>query len=599
MEEDKLSRLSEEIAALKARVEQLEGRLGARAEAAPTPPPTPPPQVARPAPVPPPPRPATPRVRARPDRSGLEAEIGGNWLNKIGAVALVLGIAFFLKYAIDNRWINETGRIIVGIIVGLACVYGGEYFQKKELPKYAQGISGAGIAILYFTIFAAFAFYRLVPQLPAFAFMILVTITAIALSVRHNAIAIAILGIIGGFLTPALIRGGVGGEGDNTVGLFTYIAILDLGILGITKYKDWRALNLLSLAGTSLVFAGWAADYYLPKKLGITMLYLTIFYAIFAAQSFVQNVVAKRPMNAADILMAVGTPILYFATSYSLLMHDYRIYLGIFAVVVAAVYIIFSRQVQIAGYEDRSLRLLYLSVGAAFLIVAIPIQLKQHWITIGWAAEAAVIAGIGFYMNSLRTRYVALGLLVLVVIRLLFWETVTQVTTLFLNQRFGTFLFAIAMIALVAWLYRRYRDVTSPSEAGLPTVLVIGANLLMIWVLSFEVTEMVSRTVENGFREISASAVALSAVWVVYGVIMLAVGVGLRYRPARIMAIALFGIVIAKTFLYDVWILEKVYRVIAFVGLGVVLLVASYIYQTHRDQIRQFMRGEENREGET
>ncbi|HET6454714.1 MAG TPA: DUF2339 domain-containing protein, partial [Armatimonadota bacterium] len=122
---------------------------------------------------------------------------------------------------------------------------------------------------------------------------------------------------------------------------------------------------------------------------------------------------------------------------------------------------------------------------------------------------------------------------------------------------------------------------------------------LMIWVLSFEVTEMVSRTVENGFREISASAVALSAVWVVYGVIMLAVGIGLRYRPARIMAIVLFGLVIAKTFLYDVWILEKVYRVIAFVGLGVVLLVASYIYQTHRDQIRQFMRGEENREGET
>lgn len=596
MEEDKVSRLSEEIAVLRARIEQLEGRLGVEAQVAPAPPPTPPPQFVAPQPAPPP-RPVAPPIR--PDRSALEAEIGGNWLNKIGAVALVLGIAFFLKYAIDNRWIDETGRIIIGIIVGLACVYGGEYFQKKQLPKYAQGISGAGIAILYFTIFAAFAFYRLVPQLPAFAFMILVTVTAIALSVKHNAIAIAILGIIGGFMTPVLMRSPIGGEGDNTIALFTYIAILDLGILGMTKYKDWRALNLLSLAGTTIVFAGWSAEYLEPKKLGVTMLYLTIFYVIFAAQSFVQNVTARRPMNSADIVMAVATPILYFGTSYSLLTKDYHVYLGLFAVVVAAVYVIFSRQVQIAGYQDRSLRLLYLAVGAGFLIVAIPIQLKQHWITIGWAAEAAAIAGIGFYMNSLRTRYIALGLLGLVVIRLLFLETSKYGVTPFANQRFGTFLFAIAVLVLVSWLYSRYREVTTSREKTFQALLVLSANFLMIWILSVEVTAVISKTVSDGFREMSINALTLSAVWVVYGVAMLMAGIHLRHRPIRIMAMMLFGLVILKTFLYDVWTVERVYRVIAFIGLGVALLVASYIYQIHRDRIRQIVGAEESNAGRT
>ena len=138
MQDDQESKLSEEIARLNARISELEQlmrtHLAAQQGAAPqktsqaavappapaqpqppAPPPLPPP-VARPAP--------TPVSSAR-----IEAEIGGNWLNKIGAAALVLGMAFFLTYAIENRWIDETGRIIIGLIVGMACLYGGEYYQ--------------------------------------------------------------------------------------------------------------------------------------------------------------------------------------------------------------------------------------------------------------------------------------------------------------------------------------------------------------------------------------------------------------------------------------------------------------------------------------
>ena len=315
MEQDRVSQLWDEVQRLNARVLELEQALGERRAEAPRPPPQPAPTVQAAAPpptpvapqAPPPPRPAPVPAGA----GGLEAEIGGNWLNKIGAVALVLGMAFFLKYAIDNRWINETGRIMIGLIVGLACLFGGEHFQKRNLNRYAQGISGAGIAILYFSIYAAFGFYDLIPQLPAFLFMILVTITAIAVSVRYDAITIAVLGIIGGFMTPVLMQKPGGGGGDSQIQLFTYIAILDLGILGATYYKNWRSLNMLSLAGTALVFAGWWGDSYEPKKLGVTLVFLTIFYVIFAAQSFVQNVLARRTMNAADLLMVGNNPRLY------------------------------------------------------------------------------------------------------------------------------------------------------------------------------------------------------------------------------------------------------------------------------------------------
>ena len=597
MEKDPVSELREEVQRLSARITELEQAVKARPIQQEQPAPrtvepmraAAPPQPVAPTPTPsPPPTPPPTVTLPRAEAGDLEAEIGGNWLNRIGAVALVLGMAFFLQYAIANRWINETGRIVIGIVIGLACIFGGEHFQKRGLGRYAQGLSGAGIAILYFSIYAAFAFYQLIDQLPAFAFMILVTVTAIAVSVRYDAIVIAILGIVGGFLTPVLMQKPGGGEGDSMIQLFTYVAILDLGILGTTYYKNWRALNLLSLGGTVMLFAGGSV----PGKLGVTMLFLTIFYVIFAAQSFVQNVLAKRPMNSADLLMVIATPILYFATSYFLLKPEFYIYLGLFTVVIGAVYLIFANRVEIVGYEDRSLRLLFLCIAAGFIIVAVPIQLKQHWVTIGWAAEAAVIAWIGFYMNSARTRYVAAGLFGLVGWRLVLFDTWApmyekQVLVPFFNARFAVFLFAIAMGVLVTWLYSRYREQTTDSEKVIQVILVLGANFLMIWALSVEVLHSLS--VYGLGYDPSTQSFALSAVWAFYAAVMLAVGIALRYRPARIMAMIVLGIVIVKSFLVDVWTLEKLYRIIAFVGLGVLLLLASYVYQIQRERIRRII----------
>jgi len=591
MADDQVSRLSEEIDRLSARVAELE-RLLREHVGAPRPeelraPPPPAAPEARPQPAPPPPiapPPAQPAPSARPAESRLEAEFGGNWLNKIGAIALVLGMAFFLKYAIENRWIDETGRIIIGLAIGLACVYGGEYFQKRNLPLYAQGISGAGVAILYFTIYAAFAFYQLVPQAPAFAFMFVVTITAIAISVRHDAIAIAILGIIGAFLTPVLLQNSGIDGGDSGIQLFTYIAVLDLGILGITRYKGWRSLNILSLIGTALIFQGWAWENYSPDKLGVTMLFLTIFFAIFAAQSFVQNVIARRSLNTADIFMAIVTPILYFTASYSLLADAYRIYLGVFSAVMAALYLALAHNVRIIQFEDRRVRLIFLGVATAFLTLAIPIQLRGHWITIGWSVEAAVLAAIGFNLNSVRTREVALLLLVLVLWRLLFRDAPAEVRLPFLNDRFTTFLVAIAISALIAWMYGRYRESLAPRESKVPAALVLGSNFLMIWALSLEAIEWV--WLAQPSAPWSAVSLVLSAVWLVYGTLMLAGGIILGYRPVRIMALILICLVILKSFLIDVWWLQRLHRIIAFISLGVVLFAASYIYQARRRRMR-------------
>ena len=594
MQNDQESKLSEEIARLNARISELEQlmRTHLAAQQGPEPQKLPPAPTQPPTPAPPPTQPpvpqrAVPPITAPRSSATFEAEIGGNWLNKIGAVALVLGMAFFLTYAIENRWIDETGRIIIGLIVGMACLYGGEYYQKKNFPRYAQGVSGAGIAILYFTIYAAFAFYHLVPRLPAFAFMFVITVAAAAVAVRHNAPSIAALGIIGGFFTPVLIRETAGLPSDTQVQLFAYMAILDLGVLGVTFYKGWRGLNLLSLAGTTLVAAGWFIESYSPNMLGRTMLLLTIFFAIFAAQSFVQNVVARRALNAADFVMAVAAPALYFGVSCALLAPEYRIFLGGFAVVMAVAYLYFARSVRVTAFEDMRLRLLFLAVAVGFLTIAIPIQLHLRWVTVGWGAEAAVFAWIGFYLNSRAVRYFSLCLLGLVAIRSLFvdyfaWPALTP----FINERFLAALFTIAMTTIVAWLYLRRRELVTGGEKAVATVLIIGANFLLICALSVETVGWTSRVYAATY---AVDSFALSALWTVYAVLMLAAGIIWRHRPSRLMAVAVFGVVIAKSFLLDVWTLEMLHRIIAFVGLGAALLLVSYAYHAYRDRIERIV----------
>src|SRR5205814_719439 len=128
----------------------------------------------------------------------FETRMGLTWINRVGVITLVLGVAFFFKLAVENQWIGEAGRIVLGILVGFATLGMADFLWHKDQKVFAHGISGAGIAILYLSFYAAFGFYHLVPQQLAFITLVLTTAMAVALSLRYNAAAIAALGFIGG-----------------------------------------------------------------------------------------------------------------------------------------------------------------------------------------------------------------------------------------------------------------------------------------------------------------------------------------------------------------------------------------------------------------
>ena len=207
----------------------------------------------------------------------LEGRIGGRWLLYTGVLVLLIGVSFFLKYAFDNAWINETGRVASGGLAGLALIAGGWRLARRDLAAFGQALIGTGLAVLYLSIYAANNFYELIDRLPAFALMAAVTIAAAVIADRQRSQALAFIAVGGGFLTPFLVSGAE----DVQLTLFTYDALLIAGTLVLARRHDWVALNALSYVLTSLTVLVWAFEHYRDAMWLRTLLFLTLFCVMF------------------------------------------------------------------------------------------------------------------------------------------------------------------------------------------------------------------------------------------------------------------------------------------------------------------------------
>jgi uncharacterized membrane protein len=530
------------------------------------------------------------------DSESLESKIGGNLLNKIGMAAIILGMAYFLKYAIDNEWIGEAGRVMIGMLTGLGFVAWGESLHRKQMRGYAVTILGGGVAILYFSVFAAFSFYHLLDQIPALLLMILITVATVVMSVRYDSKTIAIFATVGGFMTPALLSTGK----DNQNGLFTYILLLDLGVLALAYFKNWRVLNLLAFFFTQLIFVGWNLSFYNSTKLWRTEFWLTVFFLLFAVMSFLYNITHQQKTTFRDLSLITLNGACYFLWTYGLLEARYSDYLGFYAVLMAAVYVALGSVVYRRAQEDAYLFLVFLGLGLTCLTVAIPIQLKQNWITVGWSVEAAALTWIGFHLDSTKTRRAALLIVTMVVFRLLFLDSsfnlawAEDVTFLF-NKRGMAFCAGILSIFAMAYLYHRNREKQEALERWLTGGLFIAANLLVLFFLTTEISSYFEVAYQQASdyqrkRDIrSRMQLSISALWGFYSIVLVTLGILRRFQPLRLLAILLFAVTILKVFFVDLGEMEKIYRIIASIGLGVILLAVSMMYQRYRAQINEFV----------
>lgn len=575
------------------------------------PPPAPPPHPSRAIIAPPSVPPRASRAPHAQSNFDLESRIGSHWLNRIGIAALLIGVSYFLKFAFDNNWIGPAGRVTIGLLAGIAMVVWSERFRSKGYKAFSYSLKAVGIGAMYLSLWAAFQVYSLIPSGVAFVMMLAVTAATAAMALAQDAQILAAFALTGGFSTPLLLSTGQNRE----MALFSYVAILDLATLALVTFKPWRRLLVMSYAGTLLLYWGWYFRFYNRSELNLTLAFATLFFAIFA----IAPLITLQPEGEFPLLASIPAVLafvnagIYFLQAYAMIDEVDHAYMAWFALALAAIYILLSRQVHARatarGASER-LHFLHLALAIGFITVAIPIRLDAHWITIGWFVEAGVLLWVANRIQSDFLNVFALGALVLGVVRLLAIDNF-YTTQLIFNLRMATYAVAVAVLGAVAWYASKREDDTARTVGAFA---VVALNALALIALSREVADFFTRQMADlhpferrlstpanyysDFRRIEIERdFTFSALWMAYGAMLMIVGFLRRSSFVRWQALILIAATTVKVFVYDVSQLDRGYRIVSFIVLGALLLAISFVYQRDWLQLSARTRSQQKTEG--
>jgi uncharacterized membrane protein len=195
----------------------------------------------------------------------------------LGGLALFLGVVFFVKYSFEHNLITPQMRIAIGALTGFGLIAGGLLVPRPRFTVTAHTLCATGVVILYGVTYAASAFYHFVHLTPAFAIMAAITAAAFLLAVRLKAQVVAILGLLGGFLTPLLLSTGQ----NHPIFLFSYLAFLDVGLIAVAFRRRWLYLVTLAAIATAVMQLGWLQRNFASPEVGIAATIFLGFEALF------------------------------------------------------------------------------------------------------------------------------------------------------------------------------------------------------------------------------------------------------------------------------------------------------------------------------
>lgn len=804
------SRLEKRIDELARELAALRQRDDGAAPPAPRAAPAPVVPRAAPADVPPPPRPAAAPIPPRPPEPpapprppaptpprppaappvDFATNIGPKILVATGALAFMVFLGLFVKYAWDNNWVGPAGRVLIGAVFGVALLALGIRMMRREYRPLGQGLAAAGLAGLYTSAFAAHGFYDLVPREVSALLMVAITASAVMLAVRLDARLLATLAWTGGYMTPLLLSTGQ----DRALALFLYLALLDAGALLIDRRKPWPETAPIAMTGTVLLYSGWYARYFRPERFEVAALGLVVFTALFAfgmarkqragglaavvalggigiavmaggadrplpllllslalaagslrasttmgrglaacallaaglpyvawwgshyradqfgvaalwvalaallfilpahreavaggrgleltvlagagiasaalcastdrpleiaaflaamaglavlvrgrwaeaevlgilsaalsvavwmerffeprragdaylvalpaagvftAALLVRALLARRPLGGPDVVAHLLVAALTWAFFYTVLGATQPAWKGPAAAAMAAVHLAIG--LAALRRTDRDPRLVRVALGlaAAFVTLAIPIQLGLHGITLAWAAEGVVLLALGTRFASAQARAGAYGVLLLAVAHLVATHLPLHAGPFrpVLNPAFGTWLAVAAALGAALWVARAPRRALHPLDSNMGPILGGIAILLLFGALNAETRATFAQRRMEADRLGDAAAsqaarrvggLAVSVLWTIFATGLLAAGLAARSRALFYAAYGLFALTAGKVVLWDLEDFSIPYRMLAFLALGLLLMAGAYLNLRFRQRL--------------
>ena len=424
--------------------------------------------------------------------SDLEKIIGESWINKIGILIVIIGVAIGAKYSIENELISPLTRIILGYLVGVGLL-GFGIKLKPKFEGYSAVLVSGSISIFYFITYFAYSFYNLIPQILAFAMMLIFTVFTVFAAIKYNRVVIAHIGLIGAYAVPFLLSSGSG----RVDILFSYMLIINLGILFISIKRDWKTLHYSAFFFTWLIYGSWFADksFYSSlqgyEALGIG--FATAFFLIFYGVSLFNNIISKEKLDKINIILILLNSFIYFGFGYGIFNSNTKLdtYLGLFTLFNAVIHFVVLFFIKSKKLADSTLFYSTLGMVFTFITIAIPIQLDGSWVTLLWIAQGTILFWIGKTKNIPIYEKISLPILGLSFLSLLEdWSFYRYANNgdiqAFWNINFLTGILAILGYGFVVYLSRKHAEAEenqkfSPFNAiksfYLPALLVLTAYL--------------------------------------------------------------------------------------------------------------------------
>ena len=564
--------------------------------------------------------PETAALRLRLMLNRVENILGTNWLVIIGVIAIFIGISFLMKLAIDENMISPEMLVLAGVISGVLFLAAGELLWSRY-PIYAHALSGGGIALLYSSLMAAFIRGEVDVWL-ASGLLLMVGAVSVGLAFKKDSQPLALLGVAGGLLAPFLYVGLTDSDAQldklfdaQRYFLIIYVLVIGLGVMGVAIFKNWRWFKLVSVFGSYLGYGLWFGEFesrYLSVEAPIFVLSLMFLILFVSASGF--HLIRRLSPGGLDFSPMVWNALLYVIISYIWVLdqdagsfEDWR------ALPTLAIGILHLGIAYVAlqtNHNKPVLAIMLAGIGIVCVSIAIPMQFHGYVLIIGMSTNAAFILWLSTYVKSNELKVLALASFIFTILRLISIETKDSSAV----DRFVASLWLTLALYVSLFAYNKYRDGFSIRFIKIPTwiisqedldrnhrwlyrvtthdlteiFLLISANALSIWTLSIEVSRFIDSQALTIDQANQWKSLSITVLWSAYSILLVITGIGLRSSFIRLSGLGLLSMTVFKLFIYDTFNLDQLYRVTAYIVLGVLLLLGGLLYQRYQPRIRGF-----------
>ena len=421
-----------------------------------------------------------------------ERFIGENLFSKIGIGIIIIGVFIGVKYSIEHNLISPAMRLVLSYLVGAGLFVTGAMLKKKYESFSAVLVSGA-MTIFYFVTFIGYSVFNFFPQSLTFILMFLFTAFTVAASLNYNKVVIALIGLVGSYAVPFLLSDNSG----RVSILFAYTAIINIGVLIISFYKQWRSLYLSAFVFTWLMLLSlWANNYEYDNFAPYFTFNLVTFLTFYIAFIF-QKIHQEKELKEIDVVLFLSNSLLFFGMGvwyiYDYYTMENRTIMAMFTLVNALLHFGVAYYFHVKKFPSQGLKYLILVLALSFATLVIPIQFKGSWITVFWSAEAALLFWFGRRKNLLVYERISYAVMLLATFSLIIDWTKADYSLYYTNLNefsnivpFGNALFINALLYSAAFGFMAYtHHLTQLANKEIYKILSIILNILCVASLYF------------------------------------------------------------------------------------------------------------------